>query len=460
MIRSLTLLGVLAAPTLALARPNVVVVVLDTVRADVVSANGAIDGTTPHLDRLAASGLRYTRFYSQSNWTMPAHGALFTGWPPGATGAGLGWQPLGYEWDTLAEILLAAGYQTAAFSENPWLTERMGMTQGFETFEELPRAGGVSGKVAAWLREHRDPRRPVLLFVNIMDAHDPYPVRRENPFLPPWVPLEQVTLLRDTMAELRCNTDGRISDLDLLRRLYLDGVQQADAELGRVLAALEAARLDDLRIVVLSDHGEHFGEQRLVFHDIGVGEALLRVPLVVHGVPGVAPAVIDTPVQTIDVFATVAQWAGVHAAPSPLARPLPMRETGEHRIVFAEYGEAEYAVELFPSFGWVTLAGLIADARRFCRPEDRIRGNRIAVIDFPWKLVWHDAGQRLLYDVAADPTESTDRADAHPEIVARLMDEALRIKSAARPKGGTAPASLDRERAERLRALGYVVGDQ
>jgi arylsulfatase A-like enzyme len=392
---------------------------------------------------------------------MPSHGALFTGWPPGVTGAGFGWQPLGYQWDTLAEVLLTAGYQTAAFSENPWLTEATGMTQGFETFRELSRGApdDMPVGVASWL-EQRDHDRPLFLFLNIMDAHDPYPVRLENAFRPPWVPLDELIFLRDNMVDLRCNTDGRMRELDLLHRLYLDGVELADAKLGRVLAALEAARLDDLRIVVLSDHGEHFGEQRRVFHDVGVAEALLRVPLVVHGLPGVEPAVIDTPVQIIDVFASVVEWAEANAAASPYARALPTAESGERRLVFAEYGEAEYAIKLIPGVDWVTYAIMIADARRFCRDEDRIRGNRMAVIDFPWKLIWHEDGGRLLFDVREDPEEITDRAGAHPQIAARLAEEAARFRTSVAPRGGASPATVEKERAERLRALGYIVGDQ
>ena len=456
----LGLLPWLALPAPAHARPAIVLVVLDTVRADAVSATGAVDGTTPNLDRLAASGLRYARAYSQSNWTMPSHSALFTGWPPGVTGAGFGSQPLGYEWDTLAEILLEAGYQTVAFTENPWLTEPMGMMQGFETFHDLPRekGGPMPERVATWFREHRDPTRPLFLFVNIMDAHAPYPIRRDNPFLAPWIPLDEAQHVWDSTIDLRCNTDGRTRDLDLLWRLYLDGVRLADAKLGLLLEALDAAHLDDLRIVVLADHGEHFGEQRRVFHDVGVAEALLHVPLVVHGLPGVGPAVINTPVQTIDVFATVVDWAGVQAAASPYARRLPTAGGAERRLVFAEYGEGEDAITLNTDPRLSTLANEVARRREFCRPEDRMRGYRIAVIDFPWKLIWHDDGQQLLFDVAADLGERDDRSSAHPEIVARMQAEAVRIRASASPAADT-PATLEPERVERLRALGYVVAD-
>lgn len=376
-------------------------------------------------------------------------------------GAGFGWQPLGYQWDTLAEILVGAGYQTAAFSENPWLTDAMGMTQGFETFLELPPGApdAMPASVASWL-EGRDPDRPTFLFLNIMDAHDPYPVRAENPFLPPWVTLDELRALRDTVVDLQCNTDGRIRELDLLRRLYLDGVLQADTKLGRVLNVLESAGLDDLRIVVLSDHGEHFGEQRRVLHEVGLAEALLRVPLVVSGLPGVEPAVIETPVQVIDVFPTVAQWAGVDAPASPIARVLPTTTTGERHPVFAEYGETEYAARLLPGAVGFLAPMVIAERRRFCRAEDRSQGNRTAVIDPPWKLVVHDDGRRRLVDVERDPQELVDQSDRHPEIVARLAGAATWLRSAAAPHEGTAPATVEPARAERLRALGYVVGDR
>jgi hypothetical protein len=180
----------------------------------------------------------------------------------------------------------------------------------------------------------------------------------------------------------------------------------------------------------------------------------------VHGLPGVEPAVIDTPVQIIDVFASVVEWAETSAAARPSARALPTAESGERRVVFAEYGEAEYAIKLIPVVDWVTYAIMIADARRFCRDEDRIRGNRMAVIDFPWKLIWHEDGGRLLFDVREDPEETTDRAGTHPQIAARLAEEAARIRTSVAPRGGASPATVEKERAEPLRALGYIVGDQ
>jgi hypothetical protein len=158
----------------------------------------------------------------------------------------------------------------------------------------------------------------------------------------------------------------------------------------------------------------------------------------------------------MDVFATIMAWAGAHATASPHARPLPTVERGERRLVFAEYSEGDDEVRLLcdPRFGWLghSTAG-------FCRPEDRRRGNQMAVIDFPWKLVWHDDGQHFLFDVEADPRESTDLAGTYPEVAARLRKEAVRIRGSSPSQSGIAPATLEPERVEQLRALGYVVAD-
>src|SRR5262249_8068581 len=154
--------------------------------------------------------------------------------------------PLPPEFRTLAETLGGAGYETAGFCENPWFNEQTGLARGFERFVELDRAheNDMPDAVARWAQQ-RGASRPLFLLPNIMDAHERSPVRADNPWLPPWIPLDEANHAADHVAELRCATDGRQAELDLLRRLYWQGVQQADAKLGRVLAALTAAGLRD-----------------------------------------------------------------------------------------------------------------------------------------------------------------------------------------------------------------------
>src|SRR5262249_38424778 len=156
-----------------------------------------------------------------------------------------------------------------------WFGDETQLARGFQRFTELDRSreNDMPAAVAGWARG-RDRRRPFFLFLNVRDAHDRYPARAGNPRVPPRIYPQEGNRATTRVVDLRCATDGRLAELDLLRRLYWHGVQLADAKLGRVLDALAAAGLrDGLRIIVVADHGEHFGEQCQVLHDIGVGEA-------------------------------------------------------------------------------------------------------------------------------------------------------------------------------------------
>ena len=453
-----------AAP--ASAQPSVMLVVLDTVRADAVSAFGQIDGTTPTVDRLARDGLRYAHAYSHANWTVPSHAALFTGLLPSTTGMGYVGAPLASRFQTLAEVLAAGGYETVGFCENPWFGDETQLARGFQRFTELDRSreNDMPAAVAGWARE-RDRRRPFFLFLNVMDAHDRYPVRADNPWLPPWISLEEANRAADHVVDLRCATDGRLAELDLLRRLYWHGVQLADAKLGRVLDALAAAGLrDGLRIIVVADHGEHFGEQRQVLHDIGVGEALIHVPLVVAGLPDVTPGVIEAPVGLADVYPTVLGWAGLSGPSYPLAgRALPTspeQPAGVRRLV-SQFRDELPGVGFVRSFealtpGAIAVDTIMAQRRAFCTPEDRADGDQIAVIEWPLKLIWYQNFPPQLFDLAQDPGQTVDLSAQRPDVVRALLTGVPRDAQELRSVE-TVPAEVERSRADRLRALGYLV---
>ena len=271
--------------------PSILLFVMDTTRADAVSAYGRIAGTTPTVDRLAEAGLRYTRAYAQASWTVPSHATLFTGLLPSQHG-------VTYETDlrlpdahlTLAERLREAGYETAGLSENVFVSRQFNFAQGFDHFARIDRARppGLDAKLAEWLPRF-DPSRPLFLFVNVMDAHAPYRVDPESPFLPAGADAQQARRLPLKAVPYQCAAREHRRELEILYGVYLANVRKADAKLAALLARLEASAVDRRWIVmVTSDHGEHFGERDLVGHGFSVGGALLDVPLVVYGLPGVA----------------------------------------------------------------------------------------------------------------------------------------------------------------------------
>jgi arylsulfatase A-like enzyme len=451
--------------------------VLDTTRADAISAYGAVAGTTPAVDALAAGGLRYTRAYAQAPWTLPSHATLFTGLLPSQHG--VGWR---HTWApdalvTLAERLHEAGYETVGVSENVWVSAAFNMAQGFERFAltdeaaRLVRAAkavpdqlrdgrrDVRTTIADWARTRR-PGRPFFLFVNVTDAHAPYALRATNPFLPPGVDAREARAVRQDPALYFCATDGHAHELAILRGLYLGGVAAADAKVRDVLATLRAAGLDRrLVTIVTADHGEHFGEQRLVSHQFSVREALLHVPLIVHGLPDTQPAVIETPVQLADVTPTILGWARL-AVPEGLAgRPLPTRyeALADPRPLVSEFVDIgdQGAAEEAP------LAGLLrrmTDAlRHACGPEDRVFGDMRALVEDGFKLIWYAKYPPQLYDLGTDPGEHEDLAARDPSRVTAMLAELER--STGRPPSaadGEPPGAPAGEVLERLRALGYV----
>ena len=301
-----------------IARPHrptsVVLVVLDTVRADHCSAYGYGLPTTPRLERLASEGLLFEQARAVAPWTLPSHASLFTGRLPSQHGCTWEHRWLLDRYDTMAETLGAAGMETFGATTNPNASSLYNLQQGFTTFVEtwmrrehhrgLDDSAIANAEIAAWL-ERRDDRTPFFLFVNYSDAHLPYAPQppRDRQFGEPGEraralarrgDLLQATLLgREQVAE-----EERAG----LAALYDGDVRTADARLGELLDLLERHDLAaDTLVIVTSDHGESLGEEGRVDHQLGLMEELLRVPLVVRFPGRVAPARIPEPVALTEV---------------------------------------------------------------------------------------------------------------------------------------------------------------
>ena len=448
--------------------PSILLVVVDTVRADAVSAYGEVSGTTPTMDAIAARGVRYSRAFSNANWTLPSHASLFTGLFPFRNGVRTSRDKLPTSVRTLAERLRAAGYQTAGFSENPWVGPSTNLQRGFDRFDELDILHGGPGKIGEaltdWLRGRRRDA-PFFLFVNLMDAHWEYQVRDENPFLPPGVDADAARAVSQRPEDYICNHAAPPSDCAVLRGLYLGGVAAADRKLGDLLRRMHDAGADhDVITVVLSDHGEHLGCDGNFVHDFGLAQVLLHVPLLVAGLPGVAPGVVGEPVQLVDVMPSVLRWAGLPAEGNLPGRSLPTdgRTTGPPRPLFAE------SHDNFDEAFVATLPARAADLTRWvrtqmtgrCGPDDRVLGDMWAVLRLPFKLMWYSSyPSPQLFDVHADPDGRNDLAASMPGVVAGLEDDLSAILAPG-AHGGAEPSAgpTDPAVVERLRALGYLGG--
>ena len=400
-------------PPLRVAGP-IVLVSIDTLRADRLPAYGYGGVETPAIDRFVADAVLFERAYSHSPQTLPAHVSMFTGLLPVEHGVrdNLGFA-VGSEQTLLPELLAPLGYRSAAVVSSYVLRKEAGLARGFDTYDDrLPQAppsassvqvqrdGSASRQVAErWLAENAVPGAPVFLFLHLYEPHTPY--------APP-----------DRFARYE-PYDGEIA--------------YADEIVGRLFDYLRARRLyDDALIVLLSDHGEGLGDHGEQEHGVFLYDEAIRVPLVMK-LPGGREAGrrVAVPVQHIDLLPTLLDLAG---APVPARlrgrslRPLLAGDDGgwQERSMYAE--------ALYPRyhFGWSELYALTTARHRYIR-----------------------APREELYDLIADPDERENLVAQRARTV-RDLGAALDDLRGAGPL--QAPAAISDDALRRLRSLGYLGG--
>ena len=394
---------------------NVLLISIDTCRADHVGVYGAAGDPTPHIDEIAGAGTRFDRAYSPAPITLPSHASMMTGTIPPYHGLhDNGEGRLAAEHVTLAERLHDAGFETAAVVGSFVLDARFGLAQGFDLYDDrVPRSGGaewidqrradeVTDAALAWLSGRGE--RPFFLFVHYFDPH----------------------MLYDPPEPFRT----RHAD-----DLYTGEIASVDHQIGRLVDELRERGLDDsTAIVVTADHGEMLGERGEETHTYFIYEPAVRVPLVVR-VPGLETIpVVSDPVGLVDVAPTILGLVGL-AAPADLdGQDLGPVIRGERQ---ADPDRALYCQALEPTkYGANPLLGSI--------------GRR-------WKLI--ETTRPELYDLLADPAESRDLADDQPEVVDRLRRELhARLDDRRRDAGGDPVDDFGGDARRRLRSLGYVGG--
>jgi arylsulfatase A-like enzyme/Flp pilus assembly protein TadD len=381
------------------ARRNIVLITIDTLRADRVGR-----GIAPNLDRFAAGGLRFTNARTAVPLTLPSHVSLMTGTIPPVHGVRENGVRFRGGVPTLVRVLRDQGYRTAAFVGAYVLDRRFGLADGFETYDdrvhrdpnadarlEAERRGGeVVDAALAWLDKTST---PFFLWVHLYDPHAPY----------------------DPPAEYR--TAGM--------HPYDGEVRYADAQLARILERLDSRKLDDSTVrVVASDHGEGLGEHGEQTHGLLAYDSTLKVPLAIAA-PGIAPREVSAAVSLVDVAPAVLRLAGVQASLSKDASQNDLLDPRRNADVYAETQYPRVA-------GWHPLTVLAGEQ---------------------WKLI--ASSERELFDLQADSQETRNVA-AERERVAEGMAAVLAPIGARAT--ATASGSIDAEAAARLRALGYVGG--
>ncbi|MEO7793835.1 MAG: sulfatase [Thermoanaerobaculia bacterium] len=412
----------LAAGACADNRPSVLLVVEDTVRADAVSAYGAVEGTTPFFDDLAAHGTLYRHAYSAAPWTAPSHASLFTGREPLDHGVGVRRWTLPVELPTLAERFAAIGYETVGFSENPLAGPLTGLARGFQTFgEEAVDGSSVAASLDRWLAGREGRRRPFFLFVNLIGAHAPHPSREPNRFVPPTSASAIADLPQQVIPEPLCHRPLSPAALAALRGLYLGDVAVVDAQLAKVVGQARAAAGERrLLTVVTSDHGEQFGERGQMGHLFGVAPSLLHVPLVVHGLGAQAGREVAAPVALTGLGASLLAWVG-DRAPFGVASSWLEAPPGAERALRVPWVELDRLAGTTDRPLFAEIESQAREIREGCDDSDGLFGDRTAALAFPYQLIVSAHAGAELYDVERDPAGEHDLARERPELVARLL---------------------------------------
>jgi len=303
------------APQREESRPNILLIVLDTLRVDRLHHMGYGRETSPELDRFAEECTVFRNAVSPSTWTTPSHASMFTGAQVWQHGAGSWFRgfTLSDKWNTVAEIAHAEGYTTAAFTEGGAVGGRFGFSQGFEQFDDGPVFEGPRSGTAkitlekAWDWMAQRAAAPFFMFVHTFEIHAPY-----------CSPPPDGTAYVDPDAGSCCIEEADITDDEIGARassLYDGGVRYTDRMLGAFLRRMETeGLLKNTIVIITSDHGEEFGEHGAYGHSTHIFPEVCNVPLMVR-MPGPARAGtrVDRLVGTIDLHATLAEFMGAPA---------------------------------------------------------------------------------------------------------------------------------------------------
>lgn len=387
---------------------NVLLITIDTLRADHVGAYGYARARTPALDALARRGVRFEHAYATAPITLVSHASLLTGLYPPGHGSRHNGMRIDLKVQTLAEHLQRAGFATGAFVAAFPLDRRFGLVKGFRDYgDEMPR--DLSGHVAnerpgqavvdealPWLERHRQER--FFLWIHLFEPHAPY----GNPEDP---------------AQVRRPAEDR----------YDDEIAEADRQIQRVIDALGPARESTL-IVAAADHGEAFGEHGEIGHSLFTYDTTLRVPLIVAGPAIPEGHVVDAPVSLVDVAPTIAAQTGT---PAFDADGIDVTAVINGAAIPSRALYAESFAPLL-DFGWSPLRTLRAGG---------------------WKYI--AAPKPELYELSADPGETHNVVETERSRAAQMAD---RVQAISSDRLADARASSDPEAVRRLQSLGYVSG--
>jgi choline-sulfatase len=398
----------------------VILISIDTLRADHLGAYGYKKIGTPHIDSYAQGGTLFTQAEAQIPLTLPSHTSLLTSTYPFQNRVEENGERVPTGVVTLASVLRAHGYKTAAFVASDFLERRYGLDPGFDVYDSpfdleaakranpfsatLRRDGALVTRAARqWLEANRG--QPVFLFLHVYDLHTPY-------------------MLPQDVARAR-GISGYDAELE-----YVDQV------LGRFQQALvESGWWERSLVVLLSDHGEGLGDHQETDHGYFIYESTLHVPLIIHWPSGsVYPAFVRTPIGLIDVAPTILDFLRLPASPSFEGKSqfgaIKSGETGGASFVYSE------SMYTYDAFRWAPLRALRVGRYKFIQ-----------------------APKAELYDLAADPREQHNLVFTRSAVAAELRNQLGQVVARYAPKDPAPPPAIPPEILAQLESIGYLAAE-
>lgn len=472
----------------------VILISVDTLRADHLGLYGHHRFTSPSIDLFGQEGTVFEDASSVAPWTLPAHASMLTGRYPLSHRVVDVDRKLPDEIPTLSRLLGDAGWTTAAAVNSTWLLKKNHeVTRDFDHFlfvqdvadERLPTIA-ITEQALAWVRNHGD--SDLFIFMHYYDVHSDYTSTPsyENLMVSDYAGEVDGTTWQLNIASMpdiyiekcqekvfakdKCKfgaseppqyVDSSVrkiefqdDDLKHLEELYDAGIRQLDSELRRFFEGLESQdRLGSARIILTSDHGEEFSEHGSFYHFVTTYQEILHVPLIFRGRGIAAQRRIEAPVSIVDIVPTILGWANIPVPPSiegidldpflsPSSTEASTRSTEETMMKRFQYAEASGGIQ------WERTAKGLVPAFSSIR-----QGN------YKW-IDRSEGWEPALYDLASDPGEKNDISQLKPGI-AKLLADTLAGRRAALDSQGSEEniIEVDPDEADRLRALGYIIDD-
>ncbi len=423
-------------------KPNIILISIDTLRADHLGCYGYPRPTSPTLDKLASEGLLFENFMATSPWTLPSHGSMLTGLYPNRIGLKAWTSPPLAGFETLAGLLKKHGFSTAAVVNHFCLSPRYGLHQGFDDFlyirENLSqRTPSVVGRKAVeWFQRKRP--EPFFLFLHYYDVHSDYSSlpRFEDQFVHPYNGIAngtttQLLNFRKGLVKLTESDAGHLMDL------YDAGIRQIDFMLNQLFQYIDSRKLlDNSVIIITSDHGEEFFEHGGVLHSQTQYEELVHIPMIIRG-PGIPQSkTIKQIASLVDIMPTILSLAGIDIPNSLSGINLcPLWQQAQsslpQRYLFAEGSKTTIEEKIV----------LWHDIKRAVRhPRYKLHYDRLTK-------------EKQLYDLKDDPKEKFDVASRHSALVNSMFSQLENFMSLS---AKTPVRQLTPQEVEKLKSLGYL----